>query len=137
MLAMPGGAIYWAAIAGFRCPHTTPWRRTAGRCGRAMTIDVGGRDVADRWFLARGMPAVLTSRARWRHLLPRSAPALAACAAVVTALLVAYVIIGTSEIYIDGAPTPVERLGTQPVPRQSDGQDISIPTTQPWRALSA
>lgn len=75
-----------------------------------MTIDVRGRDVADRWFLARGMPAVLTSRARWRHLLPRSAPALAAYATVVTALLVAYFLIGTSEIYIDGAPTPVERL---------------------------
>ena len=75
-----------------------------------MTIDNRGRDVADRWFLARGMPAVLTSRARWRHLLPRSAPALAAYATVVTALLVAYFLIGTSEIYIDGPPTPVERV---------------------------
>jgi hypothetical protein len=76
----------------------------------STTVDERGRVVADRWFLARGMPAVLTSRARWRHLLPRSAPALAAYATVVTALLVAYFLIGTSEIYIDGAPTPVERL---------------------------
>src|SRR5258705_13624214 len=71
----------------------------------SMTIDERGRDVADRWFLARGMPAVLTSRARWRHLLSRSAPALAAYATIVTALLVAYFLIGTSEIYID-APRP-------------------------------
>ena len=56
------------------------------------------------------MPAVLTSRARWRHLLSRSAPALAAYATVVTALLVAYFLIGTSEIYSDGPPTPVERV---------------------------
>jgi hypothetical protein len=41
---------------------------------------------------------------------PRSAPALTAYAAVVAALLVVYFLIGTSEIYIDGAPTPVERL---------------------------
>lgn len=68
------------------------------------------RDVADRWFLSRGMPAVLTSRARWRHVLPRSAPALAAYATVVTALLAVYFLIGTSEIYIDGPPTPVERI---------------------------
>jgi hypothetical protein len=75
-----------------------------------MTIDNRDRDAADRWFLGRGMPAVLTSRARWCHLLPRSAPALAAHATVVTALLVGYFLIGTSEIYIDGPPTPVERV---------------------------
>jgi hypothetical protein len=56
------------------------------------------------------MPAVLTSRARCRHLLPRSAPALAAYATVVTALLAVYFLLGTSEIYIDGAPTPAERI---------------------------
>lgn len=66
------------------------------------------QDAAERWLLARGMPAVLTSRAGWRHLVPRSAPALAAYATVVTALLVVYFLIGTSEVYIDGPPTPVE-----------------------------
>ncbi|MBV8966242.1 MAG: hypothetical protein JO191_08720, partial [Mycobacteriaceae bacterium] len=75
-----------------------------------MTIESPGRDAADRWFLARGVPAVLTSRARLRYLLPRSAPALAAYATVVSALLAVYFLIGTSEVYIDGPPTPVERL---------------------------
>jgi hypothetical protein len=76
----------------------------------SMTIDERHRDVADRWFLTRGMPAVLTSGARWRHLLPRCAPVLAAYATVVTVLLAVYFLIGTSEIYIDGPPTPVEQL---------------------------
>jgi hypothetical protein len=53
---------------------------------------------------------VLTARARWRHLWPRSAPALAAYATVVVALLVVYFLMGTSEIYIDGPPTPAERI---------------------------
>ena len=53
---------------------------------------------------------MLTVRARWRHVWPRSAPALAAYATVVSALLVVYFLIGTSEVYIDGAPTPVERI---------------------------
>jgi hypothetical protein len=68
------------------------------------------RDVADQWFLARGMPAVLTTRARLRDVLSRSAPALAAYAVITTALLAVYLLIGTSEVYIDGPPTPVERL---------------------------
>lgn len=75
-----------------------------------MTTHDRGRDAAERWFLDRGLPAVLTSRARWRYLWPRSAPALAAYATVVTALLVVYFLMGTSEIYIDGAPTSVERI---------------------------
>jgi hypothetical protein len=35
---------------------------------------------------------------------------LAAYATVVTALLAVYFLLGTSEIYIDGAPTPAERI---------------------------
>jgi hypothetical protein len=68
------------------------------------------RDAAESWFLARGLPAVLTVRARWRHVWPRSAPALTAYATIVSALLVVYLLIGTSEVYVDGAPTPVERI---------------------------
>ena len=64
------------------------------------TATVDATDVADRWLLSRGMPAVLPSRARWRDLVARSAPALTAYATVVTALLVVYFLIGTSEIYI-------------------------------------
>lgn len=70
----------------------------------------GDRDAAEKWFLDRGLPAALTARGRARHLLPRSAPALAAYATVVLALLVVYFVMGTSEIYIDGAPTPAERI---------------------------
>jgi hypothetical protein len=68
------------------------------------------RDAAESWFLARGLPAALTPRARARHLLTRSAPALAAYATVVIALLVVYFVTGSSEVYIDGAPTPAERI---------------------------
>ncbi|HYO01711.1 MAG TPA: hypothetical protein VET27_07410 [Mycobacterium sp.] len=68
------------------------------------------RDEAERWFLARGLPAALTARARWRYVWPRSAPALTAYATVVSALLVVHLLLGTSEVYIDGAPTRVERI---------------------------
>src|SRR3954468_23164913 len=75
-----------------------------------MSADDRARDAAEQWFLDRGLPAVLTARARWRHVWPRSAPALAAYATVVIALLVVFFLIGTSEVYIDAAPTAVERI---------------------------
>ena len=84
--------------------------KTSGTQKVRMSITPDDRDTADRWFLGRGMPAVLTSRHGHRHLLPRSAQALAAYATVVTALLAVYFFLGTSEIYIDGAPTPAERI---------------------------
>ena len=37
-------------------------------------------DQAESWFLARGLPSVLTTRGRWRRLWSRSAPMLAAYA---------------------------------------------------------
>lgn len=66
--------------------------------------------TTEGWFLDRGLPSALTPRARARHLLARSAPALAAYATVVVALLVVYFLTGTSEIYIDGAPTRAEQI---------------------------
>lgn len=69
-----------------------------------------GRDTAERWFLSRGLPTALTPRARARHLVARSAPALAAYATVVIALLAVFFLIGSSEVNIDGAPTPAESL---------------------------
>lgn len=75
-----------------------------------MTARASGRDVADGWFLERRLPAVLKARARSRSLWPRSAPALAANATVVVALLVVFVLTDSSEVYIDGAPTPAELL---------------------------
>ncbi|BBY28996.1 integral membrane protein [Mycolicibacterium sediminis] len=53
---------------------------------------------------------MLTPRARARHVTSRSAPALAAYATVTVALLVVYLVTGTSELYVDGAPTPAERI---------------------------
>ena len=75
-----------------------------------MRTHDGDRDAAERWFLTRGLPAALTSRARLRYLLPRSAPALTAYATVMIALLIVYFVTGTSEVYIDGAPTAAERI---------------------------
>lgn len=66
--------------------------------------------TAESWFLARGLPAPLTQRERARHLLPRIAPATAAYATVVVALLVVYFMTGSAEIYIDGTPTTSERV---------------------------
>jgi hypothetical protein len=75
-----------------------------------MTVLDSPRDAADKWFLDKGLPAALLPRSRARHLWPRSAPALAAYATVVVALLVVYFLTGSSEIYIDGAPTAAERI---------------------------
>jgi len=41
-----------------------------------MTETRTGRVAAQTWFLARGLPSVLTDRARWRRRWQRSAPAL-------------------------------------------------------------
>ncbi|KAA0110228.1 hypothetical protein CIW47_08530 [Mycolicibacterium sp. P1-5] len=68
------------------------------------------RDAAEQWFLARGLPAALTPRARARYAIARSAPALTAYATVMIALLIVDLVAGSSEIYIDGAPTAAERL---------------------------
>jgi hypothetical protein len=43
------------------------------------------RAAAESWFLSRGLPSVLTRRARWRRLWRRSAPALACIATLVVA----------------------------------------------------
>jgi hypothetical protein len=75
-----------------------------------MTARDSGRDAAESWFLDRGLPSALTARGRARHLWSRSAPALAAYATVVVALLAVFFLTGSSEIYIDGAPTPAEQL---------------------------
>ena len=45
-----------------------------------VTAEVAQRRAADRWFLERGLPAVLRPGALVRRLWPRSAPALAAFA---------------------------------------------------------
>ncbi|MCW2691118.1 MAG: hypothetical protein JWR37_6008 [Mycobacterium sp.] len=73
-----------------------------------MTAAIASRRAAERWFLDRGLPSVLTPRGRLRSVWPRSAPALAGFAAMTTCLLAIYLLTGNSEINIDGEPTRVE-----------------------------
>jgi hypothetical protein len=72
--------------------------------------DVAARRAAERWFLDRGLPSVVTQRARLRAVWPRSAPALAGFAAVVVCTTVVYLLTGSTAINVDGVPTTVEWL---------------------------
>ncbi|OBG24496.1 hypothetical protein [Mycobacterium sp. 852002-51057_SCH5723018] len=80
-------------------------RRTPGRRTSASASFVTG---AESWFLERGLPSVLTRRARWRRLWPRSAPVLAAYAALQGCVLAVYSIVGGGDVEIKGEPTPAE-----------------------------
>ena len=63
---------------------------------------------AESWFLERGLPFVLTRRARWRRLWTRSSPMLAAYAALQACILAVYLITGGHDIEISGEPTTSE-----------------------------
>lgn len=54
------------------------------------------------------MPSVLTRRARWRRLWTRSAPMLAAYAALQACVLAVYLITGGHDVEISGEPTTLE-----------------------------
>jgi hypothetical protein len=71
-------------------------------------IDVTQRRAADRWFLDRGLPAVLRPGALVRRLWPRSAPALAAFAVFMANSVLVVLITGKHTIDIDGQPTRAE-----------------------------
>lgn len=73
--------------------------------GRTPSVHKAGT-AAESWFLERGLPSVLTRRARWRRLWPRSAPALAAYATLQACSLAVYFIVGGGDIEITGKPTP-------------------------------
>lgn len=66
--------------------------------------------AAESWFLARGLPSVLTRRARWRRLWPRAAPVLAAYAALQACILLVYLITGGHDVEITGTPTTSELI---------------------------
>jgi hypothetical protein len=66
------------------------------------------RFAAERWFLDRGVPAVLRPGALLRRLWPRSAPALAAFAVMMTCSVIIVVVSGKHTINIDGTPTRTE-----------------------------
>jgi hypothetical protein len=68
------------------------------------------RVAAESWFLARGLPAVLTRRRRWRRLWRRSAPVLAAVAILVVCTHVIALAAGETTIDIDENPSAAEWL---------------------------
>ncbi|MGB3483524.1 MAG: hypothetical protein WBB07_15080 [Mycobacterium sp.] len=72
------------------------------------TAETAAHLAAEKWFLRRGLPSVLTARARWRRLLPRSAPALAALATLLCTGRIITLVNGGSRVNIDGDPTTAE-----------------------------
>jgi MFS family permease len=64
--------------------------------------------AAESWFLQRGLPAVLTTRGRWRRLWSRTAPVLAAYAALQSCGIPIFLLTGTHNIQIEGLPTTTE-----------------------------
>ena len=71
-------------------------------------IDVTQRRAADRWFLDRGLPAVLRPGALVRRVWPRSAPALAAFAVFMVNSAFVVLVTGKHTIDIEGHPTRTE-----------------------------
>src|ERR1700751_33195 len=78
-------------------------RRRTGRRETAGT-------AADSWFLERGLPSVLTRRARWRRLWPRSAPLLAAYGALQACVLPIYLLTGGPDVELTAEPTTSELI---------------------------
>ena len=70
--------------------------------------EVAQRRAADRWFLERGLPAVLRPGALVRRLWPRSAPALAAFAVSMAFSILVVLITGKHTVDINGQPTRTE-----------------------------
>lgn len=66
--------------------------------------------AAESWFLQRGLPSVLTRRARWRRLWSRSAPMLAAYAMLHCSGIPIYLITRGEDVNIVDTPTPTEWL---------------------------
>ncbi len=64
--------------------------------------------AAERWFLRRGLPAVLRPGTLVRRVWPRSAPALAAFAVMMAFSILTVSLTGKHTIDIDGTPTRTE-----------------------------
>src|SRR6516225_9837037 len=69
-----------------------------------MATPASIRGDAERWFLDNGLPSVLTRRARWHGLWPRSAPVLAGFAALMVVALVIHLLVGNVGVDIEGTP---------------------------------
>jgi hypothetical protein len=74
-----------------------------------MSTTVAAHRAAERWFLDRGLPAVLTRRARLQAVWSRSAPFLASTATLDVCSLITYQMVG--EVGFVGAPPLVQRVG--------------------------
>jgi hypothetical protein len=73
---------------------------------RAPDPRASARAAAESWFLARGLPSVLTRRAQWRRLWQRSAPILAAYATMQAGcVLPIYLITGGHNVEITDVPS--------------------------------
>ncbi len=72
------------------------------------SAEVARRRAADRWFLERGLPAVLRPGALVRRLWPRSAPAMATFAVFMANSILVVLFTGKHTIDIDGHPTRTE-----------------------------
>ncbi len=77
---------------------------------RRTPVGRAGGAAAESWFLERGLPSVLTRRARWRRLWPRSAPVLAAYGTLQACILPVYLITGGHDVEITGEPTTPELI---------------------------
>ena len=66
-----------------------------------MTRVIADSRAAERWFLDRGLPSVLTTRGRLREVWPRSAPGLAAFAVLAICKLMIYALTGDQKVDID------------------------------------
>ncbi|HUL98205.1 MAG TPA: hypothetical protein VLU24_01975, partial [Mycobacterium sp.] len=73
-----------------------------------MPTPASTRRAAERWFLDNGLPSVLTRRAKWRGLWPRSAPVLAGFAALMVVATAIYLLVGTLDVDIENDPTTAE-----------------------------
>jgi hypothetical protein len=74
-----------------------------------MSTTVAAHRAAERWFLARGLPAVLPPRAGLQAVWSRSAPFLAFTATLDACSLAAYEMVGG--VNFVGAPALVQRIG--------------------------
>jgi hypothetical protein len=73
-----------------------------------MTSTIAARRAAERWFLDRGLPSVVTHRARLRAAWSRSAPTLTGFAVVVGCALTIFLLTGHTGVDIDGEPSVAE-----------------------------